>query len=54
METAPKSDSTYSATSSEPAAIDGLSCGTTTRRKVANELRPSVRLASSRLGSSRL
>lgn len=46
-DTAPKSDSTYSATSSPPPAAAGRSCGSVTRRNVRIGPCPSERDTSS-------
>ncbi len=53
IETAPKSLIVNRATSSEPAAITGHSCGRTTVRKTSSGPRPIARAASSSCGSIR-
>ncbi len=52
--TAPKSDSTYSATSSPPATAAGRTCLSVTPTNVATGPRPSDRATSSAPGSARV
>ncbi len=51
-ETAPKSEKTYSATSTAPPAAAGRTCGSVTRRKVLSGPWPSERETSSCAGSA--